>query len=74
MRSWRADDLWRDFLDFCAARVPDDVLARQFAHVVTSDMDDPVRALRAAGVLIVLQTRLAGSPRVVRSTPAASRH
>jgi hypothetical protein len=65
MRSWRADYLWRDFLEFCAARVPDDVLARQFAHVVTSDMDEPVRSLRAAGVLIVLQTRLAGPPRAI---------
>jgi hypothetical protein len=60
MRSWRADDLWRDFLKFCGARTPDDLLAQQFAQVVTAEMDESVRSLRAASVLVVLRTRLAG--------------
>jgi len=60
MRSWRADDLWRDFVIFCGERMPDDFLARQFAHVVTSDMHEPVRSLRASSVQIILQTRMAG--------------
>ena len=64
MRSWRNDDLWRDFQSYCGTRAPDAGLAQQFARLVTADMDEPVRALRTASVLIVLQTRLAGpSPR-----------
>ena len=55
---WRPDDLWRDFLSFCGERNPDAQLAAQFARVVTSDMDEPARSLRASSTLIVLQTRL----------------
>ena len=68
MRSWRADDLWRDFLAFCGTRAPDEALAGQFAQVVTAEMEEPVRALRAASVRIVLQTRLAGSQRRTASS------
>ena len=63
MRSWRANDLWRDFLAFCAPRMPDETLAQQFANVITAEMDESVRSLRAASVLIVLHTRLVGPSR-----------
>lgn len=52
------DELWRDFLAFCAGRTPDDWLALDFVQFATADLSEPVRRQRAEADLHVLQVLL----------------
>lgn len=52
------DQLWRDFLAFCAGRAPDDWLALDFVQFTSADLPEPLRRQRAEADLQVLQVLL----------------
>jgi len=52
------DQLWRDFLAFCAGRPPDDWLALDFVQFTSADFPEPQRRQRAEADLQVLQVLL----------------
>ena len=52
------DRLWRDFLEFCAGRSPDDWLALDFVQFISADLPEPQRRQRAEADLQVLQVLL----------------
>ena len=52
------EQLWRDFLVFCAGKAPDDWLALDFVQFSTAELPEPLRRKRAESDLQVLQVLL----------------
>jgi hypothetical protein len=55
---WDRDQLWRDYLAYCATKTPDYKLALTYVHSLGFNMRVPSERFRAEAALAILHTRI----------------
>jgi hypothetical protein len=55
---WDRDQLWRDYLAYCATRTPNYKLALEYVQSLGFNMRVPSERFRAETALTILQTRM----------------